>query len=155
MNFILPGSGVKELLVTCEKLLLIFPPAGIEEQDIRQHLLIRGTFWELKWMLHLFKVSPESTCVRGWVCSRGRAHTACMHVCVCHPTYMAAHVLTCTLSNGRCGGWMAKFGASAHCRAKLVLAFLPFSWKHKFKVKQLLRNEIVCESHMFDHSSSP
>lgn len=50
---------------------------------------------------------------------------------------------------------MAKFGASAHCRAKLVLAFPPFSWKEKVKVKQLLRNEIVCESQMFDHSSSP
>lgn len=49
---------------------------------------------------------------------------------------------------------MAKFGASAHCRAKLVLAFLPFSWKQKVKVKQLLRNEIVRKSQVFDHSST-
>lgn len=72
-------------------------PGVIIERDIRQHLIMLNTFLELKWTLHLFKVSPESTreCMGLllWAC----AH---VHACVRHPTHMGVRVLVCTFGNG-------------------------------------------------------
>lgn len=68
---------------------------------------MHATFLACEWMLQLFKVRPESTCVSVWVCSCGRVHASC--ACMCAPSHpQGVHVLLCTLDNGGGGGMDGK-----------------------------------------------